>query len=60
MMERLGKCRYCDYEPIASTARACPKCGGASPFEGGFPWLMILLLVMAAVIAGGAYWILNM
>lgn len=55
MMERLGECRYCGYKPIANTARVCPKCGGANPFEGGIPWFSIIGVFAIVAGAVGAF-----
>ncbi len=54
LMDKLGQCRYCDYEPIANTARFCPKCGGTNPHESDFPMFRVgfVLLIAAAAAVG--------
>lgn len=55
ILDQLGQCRYCDYEPIARTARFCPRCGGTSPYESDFPWLTVGVVAALLLAAAAGY-----
>ncbi|MEO1329710.1 MAG: hypothetical protein AAFW46_08610 [Pseudomonadota bacterium] len=55
LMDRLGQCRFCEYEPIADNAKFCPRCGATNPYRSDFPWVSLSLVLLLLIAGGGAY-----
>lgn len=54
-MAKTGKCSACGYEPVATDARTCPKCGKKDPNPGSIPWLLIWVALFLGAIGLAMY-----
>lgn len=58
-MTATGKCGHCGFEPVAASAKTCPRCNGEDPILAGanaIDWLKAIAFAVVAVvvIVGGA------
>jgi len=56
----LGACRYCEYQPVASDAKRCPRCSGFKPNPSIIGWAIsavgLVIFILFALICAGAVW----
>lgn len=59
-MSKIGKCGHCGYEPVAMSAKICPKCHGKDPILAGatigdwgkgLGFAVVVLAVMIGLVA---------
>jgi hypothetical protein len=58
MSVKTGRCKTCDYEPVAFDARLCPRCGASHPNPGPTNRYVARLAPAGALLGGfgGAVW----
>lgn len=57
---QIGGCRHCGHEPVHSSARWCPYCGGIAPYtqtppprsKNAMVAIIGLVVILCAVMAG--------
>lgn len=56
-MGTTGVCKHCNHEPVATTAKKCPKCHGEHPIKGAPSWLVMLWFIGGFGFVLGLFWL---